>query len=247
MEHNFKTAIETSNYYDKRWQCFTERNKLTRQEKLRIGFIVQALNDLVGRKDLKILDLGCGRGWMAPYLAEWGTVTGLDFTIEGINIANRQFGKYGTFLLAKTDLPKLGIPRNQMFDIIVCSEVIEHVYEQRNLLFQISSLLIKNGYCILTTPNGNVWPQFSRNYKDNLQPIEIWLKPKELVALLNDTGFKVIRHEGGVFHLLRFGPFSWFQRRLVQKFFRLVGLSHFYSRFALPMAIYQLVVARKIV
>jgi len=43
--------------------------KLDRNEVNRAKFIVDSLRKYLGKGDLHILDFGCGRGWLAPFLA----------------------------------------------------------------------------------------------------------------------------------------------------------------------------------
>jgi methionine biosynthesis protein MetW len=46
---------------------------------------------------------------------------------------------------------------DQSFDLIVCSEVIEHVYSPDDLLDEIRRLLKPGGYAVITTPNLASW------------------------------------------------------------------------------------------
>jgi SAM-dependent methyltransferase len=242
---NSLTASGMASYYDDLWDRVG--NNIGGQMQRRINFIVQSLNDFVGCSNLKILDLGCGFGWMAPFLSPFGSVTGIDFTPKSIEFAARAFRKYGNFLLAKPGLARLGIPEHEVFDVVVCSEVIEHVEHPLALLMQISSFLKTKGCCMLTTPNGNVWSQFhqDKRTKDQLQPVENWLTPRQCAYLLSKSGFRVLRHEGAVCQHYRLGAFGWFQHRNVGRIFERLRLSRLYARLVLPMALYQMMVARK--
>jgi len=240
---NNATASLTAQFYESWWPGFSKEPD--GEERMRMTFIVDALNDFAPDKNLEILDLGCGRGWLAPFLTKHGNVTGIDFAPAGIGYAQRNFSDHGTFFLADASLPFLGLPETKRFDVLVCSEVIEHVPDQLALLQQIAQLLRVNGLCILTTPNGNVWPQFEQTRsKETLQPLENWLPPNRLKHLLREAGFALLRHEGRATNE-RFGHFRAFQHRRVRYVFHHLKLEHWYGRLVLSNALYQVVAARK--
>ena len=240
---NNASASVTAQFYESFWAGAPK--EADGEERMRMTFIVQSLKDFAGGKDLEILDLGCGRGWLAPFLSPHGKVTGIDFTPGGIKFAQDNFSDHGTFLLADAGLPFLGLSETKRFDVVVCSEVIEHVPDQLALLRQIAELLCANGLCILTTPNGNVWSEFERTLsREALQPLENWVRPDELQLLLREAGFTLLRHEGRATYE-RYGHFKAFQHRRVRYLFHHLNLEHLYGRLVLSNALYQVVAARK--
>jgi len=244
-DRNTATATGTSSYYDRLWaQYGTDLGYIDRS---RAEFVVAALREIPREHGLSILDLGCGRGWMAPFLAPFGSVTGIDFSPEGIRLARENYSQHAQFLLAQADTPSLGLPGDARFDVVVCSEVIEHVPEPAGLLRQIAGLLHPEGWCLLTTPNGNVWPRFRSDprFVNQLQPIENWLTTHALAALLRQEGFGVVRHEGRPAFSFRVGPWGLMQRRSIERVFKMLGLGRVYWRAIRPTALYQVVVARK--
>jgi len=99
---------------------------------------------------LNILDAGCGNGYLASRLTELGHhVTGVDQAEDGIAIAQRTYPQI-TFKLASVydDLSRI----IQNVDVVVSSEVIEHLYSPKTFLENMHGLLRSNGYIILTTP-----------------------------------------------------------------------------------------------
>jgi len=240
---NNATASLTAQFYESWWPGFSKEPD--GEERMRMSFIVDALNDFAANKNLELLDLGCGRGWLAPFLSKYGNVTGIDFAPAGIGFAQHNFSDHGTFFLADPGLPFLGLSETKQFDVVVCSEVIEHVPDQLALLLQIAQLLRVNGLCILTTPNGNIWPQFEQTRsRETLQPVENWVRPNQLKFLLREAGLAVLRHEGRATNE-RFGHFRAFQHRRVRFLFHHLRLEHLYARLILSQALYQVVAARK--
>jgi 2-polyprenyl-3-methyl-5-hydroxy-6-metoxy-1,4-benzoquinol methylase len=245
---NAQAAAGSSGYYDRLWLDFGR--KLHQTELDRVGFVVDSLGRVADGSPLKILDLGCGRGWMAPFMSAHGSVTGIDFSPAGIEFAQAEYGEHGTFLLADPESPSFGLPAEARFDAVVCSEVIEHCPVHGDLLDQISRFLRPGGLCILTTPNGNVWKDFSSvpAYAANLQPVENWLTPRGLRSELRGAGFRVLRHEGRHDYEVSFrvGLPGRLQQPRIERKFRKLGLQGLFNRLVLPTALYQFVVAKKV-
>ena len=254
-QQNRDKAAETAGFYDRFW--LKVKAKPTYYEVFRINFIVDNIREFISGSKLKILDLGCGRGWMAPFLSPFGSVTGVDFSPVGIQIAKDNYGQYGDFILADPHSPHLGLPASASFDLVLCSEVIEHVIDQQALLKQITEFLTPEGWCVLTTPNGRVWPQYKSivqsinrilRRKDGFQPIENWIIPEELIMLFQKLNFFVLRHEGQTLYRFGIPPLTLAGRleaQLVDTFLRKLNLHHFYAQAILPIALYQIIIAQK--
>lgn len=242
---NLAVAEKTSAYYDQLWPRLG--TNLDRTELNRVRFIVESTQKFVGDQNLKILDFGCGRGWMSPFLSPLGSVTAIDFSSDGIQFARQNYGEHGQFILADTHSPTLGLPADARFDVVVCSEVIEHVPDHLSLLRQIGGFLRPRGWCMLTTPNGNVWPQFhcDSRFQNQLQPVENWLTTDRLAALVRHAGFHIARHEGGPAFGFRVGLPGILQRRRIAALFAGLGLRRLYGQLILPSALYQFVAAQK--
>ncbi|HIH39521.1 TPA: class I SAM-dependent methyltransferase [Candidatus Woesearchaeota archaeon] len=105
-------------------------------------------------KPKKILDLGSGKGGLIKQLYDAGlNVTASDMDTEQFKVPN--------VTCLKIDLNKKFIVPGK-YDLITCTEVIEHVENPKKLLVDVYNLLEKNGILILSTPNNQNW--FSRLY-----------------------------------------------------------------------------------
>jgi SAM-dependent methyltransferase len=165
-------------YYDDRWGAENFANVFERERAL-------LLLRLLARTDVsapRILDLGCGRGWLAGVLSAFGPTTAVDLSPKGIEAARERWPavdfQAGNFF----EMPI----EESAFDIVVSQEVIEHVEDQAGYVELASRALRPGGLLLLTTPNLAV--QRRRTQKElsrwDLQPIENWLDRRGLCDLL---------------------------------------------------------------
>lgn len=106
------------------------------------------------QKDRKILDVGCGNGWMTNHLIELGfDAYGTDASTSGIAIARAKHpDRFFVQDVTQNELPE---PlRNLSFNTILSTEVIEHLYAPREYLDFCKRVLLTSGggELILSTP-----------------------------------------------------------------------------------------------
>lgn len=111
---------------------------------------------------LKILDIGCGVGRIAKRAALMGfEVFGVDIERTVINIARENLSENGLekrchFLAG--DILKIKKLSQMKFDVVICSEVIEHVKNPQKIVNLAYEKLENGGLLILTTPhNPKLW------------------------------------------------------------------------------------------
>jgi 2-polyprenyl-3-methyl-5-hydroxy-6-metoxy-1,4-benzoquinol methylase len=96
-----------------------------------------------------ICDLGCGNGHITGRLAALGyQVTGVDASESGIKIARRTHPGV-EFVEAMIDRELKGLGS---FDLVISSDVIEHLYRPSDLLEAATGLLKPRGQILLGTP-----------------------------------------------------------------------------------------------
>jgi len=99
-----------------------------------------------------ICDLGCGNGFIAGRLARLGyDVTGVDASKSGLQIA-RQTHPSLEFVEGAIDANLAERLGDGGFDLILSSDVIEHLYRPADLLEAASRLLKPRGRLVITTP-----------------------------------------------------------------------------------------------
>ncbi|MCC6141056.1 MAG: glycosyltransferase [Nitrospira sp.] len=128
---------------------------------------------------LRILEVGCGRGWLSNLASQYGTVEGVEPVAGVIEHARKMFPhirfEAGT---AETVLRR---PDFAPYDVVLCSEVIEHVPDpqKRAFLEELTRLLTPDGYVVLTTPRGEMWEQW-KTIAPPCQPVEDWITEQRL-------------------------------------------------------------------
>lgn len=108
------------------------------------------------RRPLSVLDLGCGDGHMAARMAGGGrptVVMGLDWTEDALRSAR---ARGVTVIRASVD--DAGLPfRAGAFDVVVFSEVVEHLVDPDLALAEVRRTLVPGGTLLLSTPNLAAW------------------------------------------------------------------------------------------
>jgi 2-polyprenyl-3-methyl-5-hydroxy-6-metoxy-1,4-benzoquinol methylase len=99
-----------------------------------------------------ICDLGCGNGFLAHQLAAFGyEVTGVDASKSGIEHA-RSVQDQVTFVQSSIDKDIRERTGLQFVDLVISSDVIEHLYRPSDLLEGAASLLKPSGHILITAP-----------------------------------------------------------------------------------------------
>lgn len=117
-----------------------DKNQLTRRDRC-LGM----LGSVSGKR---ILDVGCGFGFISKSLVRKNKVYGVDISTEylahaaSLGIKTKQW-----------DIQK-GLPfESGFFAVVIATEVLEHIFDTDALLSEIGRVLKKNGVLVLTVPN----------------------------------------------------------------------------------------------
>ena len=175
-------------------------------------FVPTILRRVAGQPHLRVLDLGCGNGALCKRLRDAGCdVTGVDVSSPGIAVARAAYPDIHFETLGVYDEP----PPNflESFDVVISTEVVEHLYAPRALASLIKRVLKPGGKAIVTTPYHGYLKNLALCLVGKWDPhhdvfwehghIKFWSKAT-LTRLFTDEGFVVESFEG----LGRF-PFLW--------------------------------------
>jgi 2-polyprenyl-3-methyl-5-hydroxy-6-metoxy-1,4-benzoquinol methylase len=179
-------------------------SKQERHHRYLMPVILQRLASLPS--DARVLDLGCGSGYICGQLASRGyEVAGVDASNSGIAVARAAIPHVQFCVDSLQDLSvkdKLG---GGEFDAIVSTEVIEHLYSPAQFLMICRGLLKPSGLLVITTPyHGylkNLLMALSGKLERHFQPgsegghIRFWSKAT-LSRVLMDHGFHVTHFDG---------------------------------------------------
>ena len=197
-----------SSLYEDWWKndgAFGMLHKLT---PVRMLFIRQALSNFLERDTelsktfagLRILDVGCGGGLLTEPLKRLGAdVTGLDASGEAIEAAKDHASVVGLDIDYRIgDLSTIPNELDQ-FDVVIASEVIEHVPDPQSFIEEIHKLISPGGKLIITTLNRSLMSllgaKIFAEYFLKIVPVGThdwrkFIKPSELNDMLTSARFK---------------------------------------------------------
>ena len=172
--------------------------------RLRVKQIFQELGNIRGKQ---ILDVGCEAGYLTIKLAQKGArVTAIDLIEEPINqlrqLLKDQPLKINLRVADATKLPFAG----NSFDIILATEVIEHITRLEKFVTGAFRVLKPGGKLLVTFPNENL--------RQKLYPIVslfgIKAEVENQVTLNNFRSEKILNLFAQKFTLIKFYRLPWF-------------------------------------
>jgi len=209
-------------------------NSYDLERRLSIVFSELFPEDLTG---LRTLDLGCGSGWFSNRALERGAcVTSLDISISLAQITHSRT-QQAPVVTADAIRSPLASGR---FDLIISSEMLEHLERPERGIQEIARLLAPGGAVVLTTPNRRWLWLVNLATKIGLRPFaghENFLGFDEIHEMMQKVGLVVEVHTG-------FHPWP-FQLAPLQPLSRRVDIRHGSGRWGRWM-INQAVRARKL-
>ncbi|SRR5260221_6616908 len=171
--------------------------------------MLHILNKNLLGKNLKVLDVGSGVGTVDFYLADKGCVVfGIDISTKAVSAARQNSKIFGlknlSFYVGNINKFKF----NSKFDLILCSEIIEHVEDDDKLLKDLSKHLKKTGLLFLSTPLDSA-PLNRFGLTKNFDKRVGHLRRYNLVvlqSLVRKNGLKIIKveYKEGIFRNLLF-------------------------------------------
>ena len=101
---------------------------------------------------IKILDAGCGEGHLLEKILKANSrakVFGIDITKVALEKAKIRCPKMES--LSDTGF------QSGFFDVVTCTEVLEHIYEYKKVIGELKRILKPDGLLIITFPNERLW------------------------------------------------------------------------------------------
>ena len=221
------------------WDKSGPFSALHKMSNVRIEFIKNNASRIIRNKNtefklldgLKCLDVGCGGGILSERLSRLGArVTGIDASENSIDVA-KEHSINSRLEIDYKCISTSEILKNQKkkylnrFDIVIASEVIEHINERKVFLSDVSKLCSPGGLVVFTTINSSfmgvllgkffaenilkVVPQNTHDPKKFISPQRLSLEAEEHNIILdNFVGFtprfqieNILKREFGDFRL----------------------------------------------
>lgn len=233
-----QTSQDMQRYYDKYWS--EHKASLNAHEIIRLGEILKAITLFSEKfnRPLRICDMGSGRGWLSNELTRFGSVVAVDLSEAGVALARQRWPSIDFRCADITQWRP-----DEAFDLVVSSEVLEHVPDQAKFAATLQYLLREGGHVVLTTPNRRQQKTWDRA-SNGRQAVEQWLTPGELRRLL--AAFKPIAHWTFIFDFSYVGLARIASAPKLLSGLQRLGLKNLYDgiRHGLNIGLYQIFVGR---
>ncbi len=160
----------------------------------------------------RALDVGCGVGATGQYLKNhWqvNEVVGIELNAEMAQQAQAVLDKVVIGDIQHMDLPFA--PGD--FDIIICADVLEHLYDPWSVLKKLKTYLKDSGYLLLSVPNVQHWTMIVKllagkwhyQHEGILDSTHIrFFTRSSLVEMIEQTGFEIERMSDAMGREVRF-------------------------------------------
>ncbi len=153
-------------------------------------------NIIKTKKHSKLLDMGCGDGFFLEKIKD------LELKKYGIDISEKRIKRASKKSNAKLlQCPAEKTPfENNFFDIVVCTDVLEHVQDSTQVINEIKRIVKKNGIIFISFPNEKLWMfcraillRFPIKIPDHLNSFSI--KPLDLKFGIKHNFEKYVPHK----------------------------------------------------
>ena len=183
---NKKTSIYEENYHKRIKDPDGKIRDLTTEKKQKLRQLKYIVSYLKRKKPCKILDVGCGHGWLLSTLnSKWKK--------HGVEISKFASGSALKYCkIFNGDLEKY---KEKNFDIITALHVIEHHPKPEKFIKEIYSKLKRNGILILETPDFDsaAARRFGNKFRLLKDKTHISLFSQDsLIRFLRDNKFKIL-------------------------------------------------------
>ena len=130
------------------------------------GFVAPAIAEIAaGRRDLYLLDCGCGTGHnLATLLRPYGSAFGFDLTSAGLTHA-----RAAGLRLARADMAAIPFQSNR-FDLVTSFDVLQYVRDEAAVMKEIARVIKPGGGLVVTAAaldllrggHAGTWPEVRR-------------------------------------------------------------------------------------
>ncbi len=159
-----------------------------------------------------IIDAGSGNGlYTLEFAARGYKVQGLELNQDKVLRVGRYAREAGLVnaILQVADLTNL-TQVTQQADLVVCSDVLEHISDDRSAALALRALTRPGGILILTVPRIS---SFATRVENNFDHVRIGYTEEGLHAILESAGFQILKTEQ---FFKAFGRMAWALDRVLR-------------------------------
>lgn len=176
----------TADDYDRMWASMSDFTRFNPGARHRRRVVLKWVRGLAFER---CIDVGCGKGDLILALRKQGVpaakLCGADFSPQVV-AENRQAQPEVRFEVL--DIQASSLPGGEgSFDLVLCSEVIEHLTDRPAAIAHLAALLRPGGHLLLTCPTGRVF-ETERRFGHVSHPA-----PAEIRGLAENAGLRVER------------------------------------------------------
>jgi 2-polyprenyl-6-hydroxyphenyl methylase/3-demethylubiquinone-9 3-methyltransferase len=178
------------------WNKSGHYKLLHRLNPIRLQYILSKCN----LNNKKVLDIGCGGGILSEELCKQGAkVTGIDSSLKSISIA-RQHAVQNNYDIKYINKSIFEITDLDIYDFVICFEMIEHINKPNDLIEKINKHSSKNSGLFLSTINRNlksfmlakIMAEYVLNYvPKGTHQYAKFITPYELTKMLENNNYKL--------------------------------------------------------
>ncbi len=138
----------------------------------RYGIVTETVGAL-SSPSWRALDVGCGDGFLMGRLSpllRW--VVGIDSESRGVELASARLEPFANCRVLGASSYRLPF-RDSSFDLVTCTDVIEHLNSLEAALSEITRVLDPGGHLVLTTPQWRPERVWDHRHVKEYQPAEL--------------------------------------------------------------------------
>jgi 2-polyprenyl-3-methyl-5-hydroxy-6-metoxy-1,4-benzoquinol methylase len=146
---SFRTK-EMQAKFERLWLLHPEQFDPLERERLERTW--QLLTDHTSLKDKQIVDLGCGRGIFSRRMRDAGAkVKAVDIAENALKAFQKEDKEYIIYL-QQDAMPNTSLP-DQSYDVVICTELIAHLYPDDYRLFfaELARIVRTDGYLVCSS------------------------------------------------------------------------------------------------
>jgi len=156
-----RSESEERAFYDDMWSKYGNLDVASPANFHRRRLVVDLAASAVRSRAPRVLDVGCGQGELLRELAARlpdARIAGSDLSAQSLLDTRKRNQEFELFSLniADPDFSQKYADRLGAFDLLICSEVLEHIPDDRLAARNLAALLAPGGALIATVPGGKM-------------------------------------------------------------------------------------------